>query len=274
MKKLMKILGVILFASVILTSCGGSKSKNAKSAKEFSIKPITTYVKGDLSDFFEVVDGTYKLEKAEGSFSDFKLKVQLKRKEPAFDFDAKDLESRGYFNLYCNFKDEGGTPIIQGVRAYEGMKEITTLKPGETGWVEFSFSPRYQNYDIEKVTTFEINSTVNKGMSQSNTSNYSEDTETGDEVSNTSNDKKNKTTSVDYNKFLNDYENLVNKYINLVKKVNAGDISAMDDAYDILEEAESLAYDLEDAKDEMTTAQMQRFVKIQAKLAKAINELE
>jgi len=48
----------------------------------------------------------------------------------------------------------------------------------------------------------------------------------------------------------------------------------MDDAYDILEEAESLAYDLEDAKDEMTTAQMQRFVKIQAKLAKAINELE
>ena len=208
MKKIMLIFGAIIFASIILTSCGGAGKK------EFSIKPSTTAVKGDLSDFFEVVEGTYKLEKAEGDNSDFNLKVQLKRTDQEFDFDAKDLESRGYFQLCSSLLGEGGTPIVIGSTdgmgvgtAYQGRKELTTLKSGETSWVEFTFSPIE---GMEKVTTFEINSTVRKEMGTSNSSSVSG----------------NETTSVDCDKFIKDYEDFANSYIKLIKKYKANPTDA------------------------------------------------
>ena len=212
MKKLITILGAMIIASIIFTSCGGGKNKKS----EFNIKPNSTAIKGDLSDFFEVVDGTYKLEKAEGENAEFKIKVQFKRKEKSFDFDAKDLESRGYFQLCSNLLGDGGTPIVLGSTegmgegtARDGRKELTTIKPGETNWVEFTFS---SNPEMEKVKTFEVNSTVRKDQQMSSSSSTSPSSV--DESSSTS-------SSVDCDKFIKTYEEFANSYIKLLKKYKA-----------------------------------------------------
>ena len=56
MKKGMTIFGAILFASTILMSCGGGDKEDTT---EVTIKPKSTSIKGDLGDYFEVVDKDY-----------------------------------------------------------------------------------------------------------------------------------------------------------------------------------------------------------------------
>ena len=48
-----------------------------------------------------------------------------------------------------------------------------------------------------------------------------------------------------------------------------GDISALSSYMDLLENAEDLAEKLEDAEDEMSVSQMERYAKITAKLTEA-----
>ena len=49
----------------------------------------------------------------------------------------------------------------------------------------------------------------------------------------------------------------------------AGDISALSSYMNLLEEAEEIAEELEDANDEMSVSQMERYTKITAKLTEA-----
>jgi DNA ligase (NAD+) len=72
---------------------------------------------------------------------------------------------------------------------------------------------------------------------------------------------------------LKEYEAYVDKYIACMKKVKAGDLSAMADLAELMEKAESLSSKLEKAEDEMSTAQAARYAKIAAKLAKAAKNL-
>jgi len=214
MKKTLLKLNVLTLAIIILaltSSCGGGK-------KEYSIKPSSTAVKGDLSNYFEVVDGSYKLEKGAEKFDQYKIKVQLKRKDGAFDFDAKDLESRGYFRLCTSLLGEGGTPIVLGSTegmgqgdGNEGRKELIALKTGETGWVEFRFTSLDEKDEMDKVKTFEINSSVNKEEQTSSSSSSSDDK---DKSSSTA-------SSGDCDKFLKDYEAFANSYIKVLKKYKA-----------------------------------------------------
>ena len=204
--QLLKLLSVAFILILSVTSCGNKK-------KEISIKPVSTSIKGDLSEYFEVVDGSYQLSWDGDEYSDYIMKVQLKRKDKEFDFDAKDLESRGYFNLCSSLFGDGGTPIIIGSTdgmgigiCHKGRVELTTAKSGEINWVEFSFSPKEE---IAKSKTFEINSTVDKEKSHSSSS---------------SSNTKGKSTSItsnDCDQFIKEYTAFVNSYVKLLKKYKA-----------------------------------------------------
>lgn len=68
---------------------------------------------------------------------------------------------------------------------------------------------------------------------------------------------------------LNQYEQYVNKYIAALKKLQNGDPSAAADLASLADKAQQLASKLEDAEDDMTDAQMARYLKITKKLADA-----
>lgn len=69
------------------------------------------------------------------------------------------------------------------------------------------------------------------------------------------------------------YDKYVDKYIATMKKVKAGDPTAMTEYAKLLKQAQDLQKKLEKVEDEMTEAQAAKFNKITLKLAKAAEEM-
>lgn len=74
----------------------------------------------------------------------------------------------------------------------------------------------------------------------------------------------------DWDKILNEYEKYVDQYIKTYKKAMSGDMTAMTEYVKLAEKAQKLAAKLENAEDEMTTAQLKRYAKITEKMSKAL----
>ena len=77
-------------------------------------------------------------------------------------------------------------------------------------------------------------------------------------------------SSSDWDSILDSYEKYVNEYIAVYKKVQSGDMSAYSKMASLMEKYQKLAEQLENASDELTSSQLARIQKINAKLAKAI----
>lgn len=76
--------------------------------------------------------------------------------------------------------------------------------------------------------------------------------------------------TTDWDKLLNDYESYVNQYVTMYKKAMSGDMTAMAEYAKLMEKAQKLADQLDKAKGDMTSAQLQRYLKITQKMASAI----
>ncbi len=266
MKKAIPILAAILFASTILTSCGGGKS-------EVEIKPKTVDIKGDLSDYFKVVDGSYKLISEGKEYTDYSnnppkglyyysIKVQIKRTDEEFDFDARDLESRGYLSLVCDLLDEQNVPIItadrEGVRTQGRNSEdkaMVSLKPGETGWAIFEFIGKEE--DLSKVKTFEVCSNVNMEIAKSAESSTSSDAA-----------ESSSTSSVDCEQFIKDYSDFADSYIKLLKKykANPSDASILSEYSEAAQKAMDMQKDASSCTDPAYASEL---MQIANKIAKA-----
>lgn len=219
MKKIMTILGVMIFTSVTLISCGGGK----KEAKEINVVLNSTSIKGGLSDYFNVVEGAYKLTPDENALfpNSYLLKVQFKRNDKSFDFDVQSvLNLVGGFNLYCDLLDDQTAPVIQADRggmitqgSSDGVESLASLKSGETGWVIYHFSGETEI--MEKVKSFSIDSESGKDLKKSSTSTKIENL-----------DNSSSTSSVDCDQFIADYSDFVESYIKLLKKYKANPTDA------------------------------------------------
>ena len=75
--------------------------------------------------------------------------------------------------------------------------------------------------------------------------------------------------SNNWDSILKDYEKFVDQYIALMKKVNAGDMSAMTQAMKVLEQATALSERMDKASGDLTAAQSKKLLQIQKKLANA-----
>ena len=84
----------------------------------------------------------------------------------------------------------------------------------------------------------------------------------------------NSNTSEDWNAVLEAYEKYVDQYIRMMERVNKGDNTAISEYPGLLAKAEELQNKLERAKDEMTSAQINRLYKIQKKLLDATQAMQ
>jgi hypothetical protein len=73
--------------------------------------------------------------------------------------------------------------------------------------------------------------------------------------------------------YLKSYEEYVDQYIKLMKKAKDGDVSAMTEYAEYMEKATDLSEKMEKAESEMSSAQMAKFLKIQAKLTQAASNM-
>lgn len=81
--------------------------------------------------------------------------------------------------------------------------------------------------------------------------------------------KQSKASANNWDKVLDFYEDYVNKYVACMKKVMAGDAQALTEYASLLEKAEELGKQLENASSTMTTAQINQYAQINAKMLDA-----
>lgn len=135
-------------------SCGGGSKKDTVESKEdegIVLSPETTRIKGDLGDYFEVVDKEYIVT---NDFGDL-VSIEVKRTNTDYAFDLNGIEPYGtsgqgvYGNAGFGIEilDEKGNVIdkvsptasgLSGMYSSEDMKEALKLKPGETASVRWS----------------------------------------------------------------------------------------------------------------------------------------
>lgn len=79
--------------------------------------------------------------------------------------------------------------------------------------------------------------------------------------------------SSDWDKLLDEYEKYVDLYISTYKKAMNGDLSAMTEYVKLMKSAQKLSDKLDKAKDDMSSEQLQRYMKILKKMTNAIESM-
>lgn len=257
MKQIFSIMGVSL---LLLSACGGNSSQ--KETASTTLKLGQTNVKGDLSDYFEVVEKDYEIE----NNSMFNvINVELKRIGDDLPFDpdrANPFGVNGMGEYQEDFHVGFGIEILDekenvvfmkqatgsgfdGSYSTDDIENIIRLKNGETGIVRWSVDDKV----MEKGKTFRITSALKREKGASLNSNKS---------------------SSEWDNVLDSYEKYIDQYVKLYKKAQAGDMSAMTEYASMLEKANDLSSKLNGAKSNMSTAQIARFTKLQSKLISAV----
>ena len=265
----LNLLAMILGILAIMTSCGGPK----EGTKELDIS--NAEVLGDSADVVSIVNGTYTLVGMVPTdiSQTLSIKIKLRLEKPLKD---KRLKKVGW-NL--EILDENGTALISDLALKDGeeSKLMTFLTEGDEGdEKEFTFQYEMGNDDwYKKIMTDAVNIDLKnvsfykeQTYSGGNTYINSEDEETGSETDITSDD----ISSSDIDDVLKTYSDYVDKYITFMKKAANGDMSAMAEYAGLLNKAQELDDKLKEVKDDMTTDQWDRFLKIQQKMLSAIND--
>jgi hypothetical protein len=259
---------VSIFAVLSLNSC-------SKKLQEVTVKPVSTNIKGEIGKYLQIVDNTYKISKSSGKTMgggyNYSITVNIKNVSVTkSDFDNVD-------KITLTVLDSQGLPLT-GIREFEldyssnGKVEQLLKTEGASDFLTFKGyadkGQAIQKKGLPKpdqiggfvITSYAEVSVVSESSGNSTTSGVSE-TVSASEQSTGGNEN--------WNSILDSYEKYINQYISLLKKANAGDVSAMSEYASMMEKATDFADKLENASDDLSTAQMERFTKLQLKLANA-----
>lgn len=256
---------ILLFGlAALLMSCGGNKKDG------LMVTPETTEIKGPLKGYYEVVQKDYAIKN--NSWSDV-INVELKRTDKALPFDPQDALCFGEYDAEkpvrvgfgIELLDEAGDVVeiinanatgLSGVYSTDDVDAAIRLAAGETGIVRWSV-----DVDNEPVS-FRITSAVDE----------SDSSQSGSSSSAVSESPAVRSSSNNWDAVLDKYEDYVDKYIATCKKAMNGDLSAATEYISLMEEAEELGDELDDASDEMTPAQISRYTRITGKLSSMASE--
>jgi len=266
-----KLVFVILSAmTLFITSCGKEEPI------EKMIPAANVEIIGDDADAISLA-GDVKLFMAKStSYEEWTMKalVPLKNNETI------DVQGVNYVNL--DVKDANYSLIHDhfGMVAQDKSVILAMLKSNEGTTKNISFQPSWENisyYEYKKVVDFinrAENITIKIKIDDSYYSSNKSSSSSPSYASSSSSSSSSKSSgSTSWDKLLDDYEAFVDKYIELYKKAMKGDNSAMTTYVEYLEKAENLADRLDDADDDMTTAQLTRYMKITNKMSEAAIEL-
>ncbi len=257
MKKLMTIFGAMFIVSAIMTSCGGGENKGTN---EVTIKAKSTSIKGDLGDYFEVVDKDYVLKVEEGSFMGGAIiSVEVKRTDKDFDFPTENINPFGtnggedyHVGFGIELLGESGPITVKqateggmgGPYSSEDVTGLMKLKKGETGYIRWSVDK------LDGLKSFQLSSALQKEEHSS--------------VSSSSTD-----ASGDCDQFCSDYEAFADEYVALMKKykANPSDATILSEYSEMISIAADMQESSKDcAADEKAAARISKAV---AKIAKA-----
>lgn len=269
--KTIKLLGIAVMATTLMTSCGGSSKSDTP--ESVTVKAKQSKLKGDLKNYFEVVDKDYKIKVDKESYStDGMITVEIKRTDTDFDFETDNINpfgTNGSEDYHVGFGieifDESGPVIIKnatgggmsGPYSSDDVTGLINLGKGETGYIRWSVD----GSKLKGLTTFQISSALQKEEHES----YSSGGSNSSSSSSSSNE--------DWDEVLDSYESYIDQYIKLLKKANNGDMSAMTEYASMMGKATDLSNKMSNAGSELSTTQMSRFMKMQTKLASAAANL-
>lgn len=259
----LKFLAIPLIA-ILLSSCGGTIKEKTITASDISIS-------GEGSDYIEVVDGDYTLKVVDDKVV-IAIKLELIQK-----FDGEGKPEMGNLNLVPLDKDGSAIPDLgldfspATMSDWDKIKDLLRGEVGKTVTISFEWN-YFGNKDIQKgimeqTESFEITRADFTGGTSSYSSSDSDYSSDDDSESVFGND------SEDWDAVLKSYENYIDQYIKLMKKAKNGDASAMTEYAEMMEKATDLAEKMESAGDDLSTAQMNKFMKLQTKLANAAMEM-
>ena len=287
MKRFISNLLAICAIIFSLTSCGsGAKSQE----KDITANSIN--IEGDSAEYISVPNGVYKLvgKAVDGNTKvSMTIKIKLERK-----VHLKNLQFAFSHGFDLRMLDEAGSSLsfTLNMNDSEQNKLKRFLLTGNVGDVqEFTFEETSASEDdykelFEKAGGFELHD-VEFEFDDSPEPSYDSETtslsdegtkeesinENADESSDDEETSEN-SGSTDYDELLTAYENYYNKYISMLKKASKGDLSSMQEATELMQEASQLGEKMANAKGEMSVAQWARFQKIQLKLMKAAQEIK
>lgn len=253
MKKVNIIIAVAMLATgIMLRSC--------ENKKQLKMSPQSIEISGDLQGCFEVVDK--EIVATEGRWSLWN--VELKRTDMPFPWDegmtvAKLNDTYSDGRAYCKVGfgletfDKDGNLVdkrsatatgLLGPYSSNDILDLMKLQPGEIGIIRWDTNP-YEDKAKDKLT-FKITSAceIIEGRGQVTATN-------------------------DWDKVLDAYENYVDRYIACLKRIAGGDMDAMSQYAKLLEKAEELGEQLENASGSMTTKQVNRYTRINKKMLEA-----
>lgn len=283
MKKVMTIFGALIFASTILTSCGGGNKSEDKISLPDPPRDIkysgVTLIDGPLSGYVEVVPGEYvlELEKNEDKFLlgyNGTMKVKFKFLKS---LDVK--AGTGYNNygpsLLGKALDEQGAPLEFELDISADKDLATYLKRGSgeewltlhisgQGLCENAEEAAKQLDKYKKGKKIRFNSEIVEEKFDSESSSSSSSNSESSEVS---------SSSDDCDEFLAGYEKFMDKYIDVLKKYKANptDASIMSDYTSLMTEATEWSTKTADCAADPKFAA--KFVAIQTKIANAASGL-
>lgn len=281
---------------VLLASCSSGVGPK-------EITPTSTeFTSGELAKYIEVVDQPSKLTFAEQdgviATQYIQLKVKLRMSKDGFkNVDAHDINFTGLLSVaIINLVDENGIDVQDLSIKDEDLlklKKLLTGSEGDTEEIVFEgeyhnpddapewfkqakqFTP-YLTGDVSVESSSEIGlidvptevSDVEDVMEQVSTVmedvvEIMEDVEEGTNNSISSG-------SEDWDSLLDTYESYVDKYISYMKKAANGDMSALSEYPALMEKAQELSKKIENAKDDMSSSQLKRYMNITMKMTNAV----
>ncbi len=270
----------IVVMAIILASCGGKKNSDEK----IVLIPETTHIKGDLGDYFNVVDKEYTVTDDWGDM----VTIEVERTDMDYSFDLKGVEPygtsgkgvTGHAGFGVEILDEDGNVIaktaatasgLSGMYSSDDMKEALKLKAGETGTVRWSF-----HFDSDKKPAkFRLTSSYEEVDS----SNWDSDSSSSDDDDSSSSDdddsySNSSSGSQDWDELLESYEEYVDKYISYLKKASKGDMTALSEYPALMQKAQNFSDKMKNAESSMTASQWARYNKITMKMLEAAKEMD
>jgi hypothetical protein len=272
----------IAIISLVISSCGGQK----KPLSSIIVTPKNISIKGDLGEYFEVVNKEYQIKPDEHSAlkDEFKpgiISVEVKRNDKDFSFLANKVDffgTSGYdveyhvgFGIEL-FGDDGPEQILNANDYDSPLKKedvlsLINLKKEETGFIRFivdkskSIKTFQLTSALEKTTAWKRDSPDNNS---STSSTIEENSSLDEETSSTDIES----SSADCDKFIKDYEAFINSYIKLIKKYKANptDATILSEYTEALEKASAMENNVSLCNDTKYAAKL---LELQTKLAKA-----
>lgn len=160
--------------AVSLLSCGGNKGKQVTTV---TVKPKTTVIKGDLGDYYQVVDKNYQVKLLNVELKDtiYQIVVEIMRNDKKFPFSTDKVQRVGIsgdvdYNFGFGIELYGdGDPVIRNASEHGNLGDnddditgLIHLKSGETGFIHYGITA-----NIAGLKTFQVTSLLLKSNNPS-----------------------------------------------------------------------------------------------------------